>query len=211
MCSVPSAILVPGSAVAMARRVLRTFIAVRIPATPGLRALHARLSQLGDRFRPVALDNLHVTLKFLGDTAEEKVPEIETRLKRVIEPQPAMQVRLSGVGAFPHERRPSVLWVGLAGAEALCRIAGELERELVGLGFAPEGRAFQPHLTLLRIKTRPPEELFTILRSEANAELGMAEIDHVEFIESELGPRGSRYTTLARIALNGFASPSPNS
>ena len=180
---------------------LRTFIAVKIPPTPALRALHARLSQLGDRFRPAALDNLHVTLKFLGDTAESKVPEIESLLRRVLEGRPEIQLRLAGVGAFPHERRPSVLWVGLAAGDLLCEMAGDLERELVDLGFPLEGRIFHPHLTLLRIKMRPPDALFAILKDEARAELGAVTVEAVEFIESQLGPRGSRYTTLARIRL----------
>lgn len=180
---------------------LRTFIAVKIPVTPGLRALHARLVGLGERFRPVALDNLHVTLKFLGDTPQAMVPQVESLLSRVLAGRPALELRLAGVGAFPNERRPSVLWVGLAEAELLCEMAGDLERELAALGFPPEGRAFQPHLTLLRIKMRPPDALFAILRDEAQAELGMVAVDRVEFIESQLGPRGSRYTTLASVAL----------
>src|SRR5262245_757214 len=85
--------------------VLRTFMAVRIAPTPDLRRLHARLLELGDRFRPVSLDNLHVTLKFLGDTNESQVPEICTVARRIADSAQAMHVRLKGVGAFPNPRR----------------------------------------------------------------------------------------------------------
>ncbi len=180
---------------------LRTFIAIKIPPTPGLRALHARLSELGERFHPVALDNLHVTLKFLGDTPDDKVAGVTSVLESVVAGRTAVQLRLFGVGAFPNVRRPSVFWVGFEQNETLDEIASELDRKLAALGFPAEGRSFQPHLTLLRIRVRPPEALFAILKEEAQAELGMVEIDRVEYIESQLGPRGSQYTTLSVASL----------
>jgi len=181
--------------------VLRTFIAVKITSTPDLRRVHSRLVELGDRFRPVALDNLHVTLKFLGDTSESQVPEIGAAARRVIDGVAATHVRLRGLGAFPNARRPSVVWVGLEQAEVLCRIAADLEQALAPLGFAPENRAFQPHLTLLRIKARPPEQLFALLAQESATDFGVVPIDKIEYLQSELGPRGARYTKLATFAL----------
>jgi 2'-5' RNA ligase len=180
---------------------MRTFIAVKVPPTPGLRRLNARLSELGVQFKPVALGNLHLTLKFLGDTSDEQLPEICSALKRIIESSPAHNVRLTGLGAFPNVRRPTVIWVGVNQAEVLCRMAEELELGLAPLGFASEGRNFQPHLTLLRVKSRPPEQLFTLLAEEANAEFGMVPVDKIEFLQSELTRGGSRYTVLATFAL----------
>ena len=180
---------------------MRTFIAVRIAHTPGLRRVHSRLSELGDRFRPVSLDNLHLTLKFLGETSPSQLSEIDSIARQVAENRVAMPVQLWGLGAFPHERRPSVVWVGFHQAEPLCHMATELETKLVPCGFSAEGREFQPHLTLLRVKSRPPEALFTLLADEAQTDFGMVEIAHLELIESELARNGSRYTTLARFAL----------
>ena len=180
---------------------LRTFIAVKVAPTPDLRRIHSRLVELGDRFRPVALDNLHVTLKFLGDTSESQVPEICAIARHVVDGVAAMHVRLKGLGAFPSVRRPSVVWVGLDEAEALCRIVADLEQALAPLGFALENRAFQPHLTLLRIKARPPEQLFALLAQESATDFGVVPIDKIEYLQSELGPRGARYTELATFAL----------
>ena len=180
---------------------IRTFFALPIVATPGLRRLHSRLCELGDRFRPVALGNLHVTLKFLGDITPSQVPEICAIVKPIVEVRPAFHVRLSGLGAFPNARRPSVAWAGLGGAESLGEIAGELDRALAALGFVPEVRPFQPHLTLLRVKSRPPEELLSLLAEEAGAEYGTAPVKEIEFLQSELTPRGSRYSKLATFAL----------
>jgi 2'-5' RNA ligase len=78
---------------------------------------------------------------------------------------------------------------------------GALEKSLEPLGFAREGRAFHPHVTLARIRSRPPAELGALLREQAAREFGSVTIDAVELIQSELGPRGSRYTTLATARL----------
>ena len=180
---------------------LRTFVAVKIAPPPALRRLHSRLVELGNRFRPVALDNLHVTLKFLGDTTEEQVPAICAVLKRVIDEYSATSVILRGLGAFPNVRRPAVVWVGLAQAETLCHLAGEIDAGLLDLGFTPESRSFQPHLTLLRTKSRPPDSLFSLLSEESQSDFGMALIEEVEFLQSELTRSGSRYLTLATFAL----------
>jgi 2'-5' RNA ligase len=181
---------------------LRTFIAVKIPQMPELRRLHSQLADLGDRFRPVSLSNLHVTLKFLGDVAESQISAIAAAVERVVNARPKFVVRLIGLGAFPSDRRPSVVWAGFKQAAPLCQMATELDGALVPLGFAPEVRQFQPHLTLLRVKSRPPEALFGLLTAEAETDFGMIEISHVELVESELTRGGSRYTTLAKCALS---------
>jgi 2'-5' RNA ligase len=180
--------------------VIRTFIAVKIAPTAELRRLHSRLGAWGDRFRPVALDTLHVTLKFLGDTPAEQVSGIGAVLKR-IERQPADLVRLTGLGAFPNSRRPTVVWVGLTEAEFLGQIAGDLDRDLAPLGFAPESRPFHPHLTLLRIKSRPPPELLTLLAEEAQSDFGAVAIDAVAFLQSELTAGGPKYSTLGKFQM----------
>ena len=180
---------------------LRAFIAIKIAPTSGLRRLHSQLAELGDRFRPASLANLHVTLKFLGDAAESQISEIGALVKRITRGRPKIHLHLVGLGAFPNDRRPSVVWVGFSQAEPLCQLAIELQTALAPLGFPQEGREFQPHLTLLRVKSRPPEALFALLANEADTDFGLVEISHVELIESELTRSGSRYTTLARFAL----------
>src|SRR5215471_5368599 len=98
---------------------MRTFIAVSIPVTPPLRHIYDRLSDLGDRFRPVAIETLHVTLKFLGDTAEDQLPAICGAAKGIVERLPPFTLNLKGLGAFPHERRPTVVWIGLGETDSL--------------------------------------------------------------------------------------------
>jgi 2'-5' RNA ligase len=97
------------------------------------------------------------------------------------------------------------VWVGIDEAQALCQIAGDLDRELSKLGFATEGRAFQPHVTLLRVKSRPPEALATMLVEEARTDFGTCRIDKIELMQSEPSRTGSRYTTLASFRMSDSA------
>ena len=180
---------------------IRAFIAVRIFATPELRRLLTRLNTMGRGVRPVAPEKLHVTLKFLGDTDESLLPQIRTLLAEIVPGRPPCDVRLIGVGAFPNAKRPAVIWIGLHDAQPLCDIATELESKLEPFGFARERRPFQPHLTLLRLRSRPPEAMFDLLAEHGATSYGMARIESVELMQSELLPSGSRYTELLSVPL----------
>jgi 2'-5' RNA ligase len=182
--------------------VLRTFIAADVASTPALLRLLDRLQELGDRFRPVKPDDLHVTLKFLGDTSESDIGVVGAVVKRVIESRAAFHVRLAGVGTFPNAHRPAVVWVGLDPAESLRQIAGVLDNDLSGLGFPSEQRLFIPHLTLLRVKMHPPEALYSLLAEESQSDFGMVEISRVHLYRSELTRSGPRYTQLETAVLS---------
>lgn len=179
----------------------RTFIAARIAETPALRHLYSRLSCLGDAFRPIPLTQLHLTVKFLGDTGESQLADVTAILQRAAARHSAADVALHGLGAFPHVERPSIVWIGMRGADSLCSLAADLERELEPLGFVPEEREFHPHITVLRVKRRPPPDLFSMLDELAAAGFGSVPIDAVELFQSDLGPRGPRYTVLAKASL----------
>lgn len=180
---------------------LRTFIAACIAETEGLRALHARLALLGQPLRPVPTAQLHVTLKFLGETSKAQVPEIVSLMRRAAARCAADTWRLHGLGAFPHADRPSVVWVGLPDALPLANLAAQLEHDLAPLGFRPEKRELRPHVTVLRVKSRPPPELREMLDRLATADFGEAKIDAIELFESVLGPGGATHTPLARATL----------
>jgi 2'-5' RNA ligase len=177
---------------------IRAFIAVRIPPSPQLRQVIAQLERFG---RPVkACDSraLHVTLKFLGDTRAETVPAVAQLVADAVQSTAAFTVRLTGLGAFPNAERPTVVWAGIEQAQTLIQLAGDLEDRLKPLGFAPENRRFRPHLTLARIKSRPPADLLELLNEHAATNFGTAELNALEILQSELRPQGPHYTTLAR-------------
>ncbi len=103
--------------------------------------------------------------------------------------------------SFRTPERPNVVWAGLEGAQTLAALAADLETGLERHGFARENRPFVPHLTLARVKAKPPESLRDLLSRHAKTQFGTATIDRVELIRSELGPEGSRYTVLAAASL----------
>lgn len=182
---------------------IRAFIAAKLPAGAALREVVSHLGAMGRAVKPVAADNLHVTLKFLGHVASAQTAEISRVVRAVAEPVAPFQVRIVGLGAFPHALRPSVIWAGLEGAEPLVNIAEGLEAELEPLGFAREKRPFHAHLTLARVKFRPPDDLAALLDEHAATEFGTASIASVELYQSELERDGPRYTVLASAELNG--------
>ena len=146
----------------------------------------------------------HLTLKFLGETEERLLPEIEAALSDNCQHFEPVALHLVGVGAFPNPRRPRVLWVGLNADQSLAMLQVQIERSLARLGFPREERAFSPHLTLGRVREG--------CRSEAALGLermlaGAPPVPAVEFIAAEvslmrsvLGPAGAVYTRL-------FAAP----
>jgi 2'-5' RNA ligase len=182
---------------------VRLFIAVRIAPSRPLRKIIARLGMLGRVVKPIDADNLHLTLKFLGETDLTLVPQISECVEAAAARHASFSMQLVGLGAFPHVRRPSVIWVGLQGAKPLVEIAGALEQFLKPLGFKQERRAFHPHVTVARIRSKPPDELATILDVEHSTDFGSADIASVELYQSDLRSEGPRYTVLSKVKFAG--------
>jgi 2'-5' RNA ligase len=180
---------------------IRTFIAIKIPRLDPLRRVLKELAGMGRALKTVDPDNLHVTLKFLGETDVDLIREVRALMERAAQSRTSCDVSVTELGVFPQAERPSVVWAGLRGADVLASLAAELEAGLEPYGFPRENRPFVPHLTLARVKARPPESLHDLLTRHAKTAFGQAKIDHVEFIRSELGPDGSRYTVLAETPL----------
>jgi 2'-5' RNA ligase len=187
---------------------IRSFIAIKIPGLDPLRRVLKDLSAMGRALKAVDPDNLHVTLKFLGETEVILVPEIlELLTEEAVALEPC-ELTIAGLGVFPHAQRPSVVWAGLEGAQTLTALAVDLEAGLELMGFPRESRPFVPHLTLARVKAKPPESLGALLSRHAKTQFGAATIEQVELIRSELGPEGSRYTVLGTATL-GAATDRP--
>lgn len=149
----------------------------------------------GSAVRWVRPESYHVTLRFLGRTRHEQIDPLCERARSELAGLGAFEVHLGSLGAFPSARRPRVVVVALEPPEPLEQLGRALERTAVACGFAPEARAFRAHLTLGRVRERGflvPEEALPPVSSR---------IDRVVLFQSELSPRGSRYTALRSIAL----------
>ncbi|MEX0717070.1 MAG: RNA 2',3'-cyclic phosphodiesterase [Planctomycetaceae bacterium] len=179
----------------------RMFVAVGLRATPPLRKIAEELAGLGKAVRALDPDDLHLTLKFLGDTQAEFVPEIARIVETCAATESSFTARIAGLGAFPHADRPSVVWAGLDDAEPLVRMADSLEQKLAALGFPEEARKYHPHVTLARVRFKPPAELGKLLEKHPATAFGDLPVRTLGLYQSELRPEGSRYTVLASAAL----------
>lgn len=185
---------------------IRTFIAVELSAE--VKAVLVRAQETlkrapsGRLVRWVSPDGIHLTLKFLGDVSPSRVDEISHVLTQTCRPFKPFELSLSHTGFFPDAHRLRVVWVGMSGAvEQLGGLQRSVEDGLSSLGFPPEGRGFQPHLTLGRVRdlarSAEREELAKrVLAAQVDEQARML-VREVHLIRSDLRPSGAVYTTLA--------------
>lgn len=188
---------------------MRLFIAVSLPKKERQRLFRAaaplRKAELPVRW--VDADAIHMTMKFLGEVAPDRVDKIETSMSRVAAKSKKFGVDLGGFGAFPSLRKPRVIWAGAYASPELRCLKHDLEWEFASLGYEREARAFHPHLTLGRATTearvgdfRDLEELVAPLEFE-----GHMEVRWLELLRSTLTAGGARYERIARTELGGRA------
>ncbi len=179
---------------------VRCFVAVEIGDDPTLDALQTaqrRLEATGADLKCVERENIHVTLRFLGDVREGRVGEISGLVSGMgFEP---FRAEVRGVGVFPNLKRPRVVWVGTTeGAIELQQIHGELEERLGGVGFTPDRRPWEPHITICRVRSgRNRERLQSEVMALADEPFGGFEVCSIQLKKSILTSRGPIYTTLA--------------
>jgi RNA 2',3'-cyclic 3'-phosphodiesterase len=182
---------------------MRLFVALEIPlkVREELASLIKNLREAADpslRSRPkwVRPENLHLTLKFIGEVADGKVDAICGALVSVPQGEP-IELEFRELGFFPNERRPRVLWAGIKGSPRLQMLAADVESALERSGIPREQRAFQPHLTLARFD--PPGldmNLGAAVAQNAGRRFGSLRAHEFHLIESKLKPSGAEYTTV---------------
>ena len=156
-------------------------------------------------------ENLHFTLKFLGEAEVSVLKEAALAIRRITEEARSFGMRVSGWGCFPGLRKPRVIWAGATeGAEESHRLAVELEATLEAFGFPVENR-HKPHITVGRVRKHkmPPVEgpaRLEALLKEAPQDMGSFVVDHIFLMKSVLAPGGSRYEILSRFPLTGGAN-----
>jgi 2'-5' RNA ligase len=177
---------------------VRLFVALEVPPTvrESLGEFLAVLRALSSQPRWVRTDNLHITLKFIGEVQPEKLGDIRVGLSAVHSDRP-VTLDFRGVGFFPNEKRPRIFWAGVEASANLAPLAGDIDRTLEKVGVPPEKRPFSPHLTLGRFEPPGvPEKLRAAIRENATREFGSVAAEEFHLIESKLKPGGAEYTTL---------------
>lgn len=185
---------------------LRCFIAVGIPGAvkEQLTGVMGRLKKSGADVRWVPIENVHLTLKFLGATEEDIIADITDALYNRLSSYCPFCIRIDGVGCFPDTRRPRVIWAGIVGSRELEGLAEDVDSEMVKLGYAAEDRAFSPHLTMGRVRSRKGiPDMMRILEGLQRVSIGNMEIVKVALMKSELSPAGAVYSSLAEIPFGG--------
>lgn len=183
---------------------MRLFVSVDLPAD-----LADPVQAVQDKFAGASGLNLtdpaqaHITLKFLGDVADDRVPRIEEALSdgvsaAGVEP---FDATFKGLGAFPNEDYIRVVWLGVSeGAAELTRLHEAVEHELTSIGFDPEEHAFTPHVTLARMEHAGGKDLVQRVLEE-DPTVGSMRVDEVRLTESTLTPAGPEYSTVSAVSL----------
>ncbi|MCA9045752.1 MAG: RNA 2',3'-cyclic phosphodiesterase [Planctomycetaceae bacterium] len=179
---------------------VRLFIAAPVPNGALLRRKMTELASFRGGLRVIE-GELHLTLKFLGDTPWERTAELSSRLLDICESTPACSLTIRGVGAFPRVERPRVVWVGVDPQKPVVQLANSIETACTELGFPREDRPYRPHITLARVNGRPPRELADWITSNAEATFHSFELSTVCLIQSELRRAGPLYTPIASMSL----------
>ncbi|MFP4065473.1 MAG: RNA 2',3'-cyclic phosphodiesterase [Bacteroidales bacterium] len=182
----------------------RLFCAVKVTPSQAVRdtleAFHQELQ--GEKISWVSPDNLHLTLKFFGDTPGYMQKKITPALQNAAAECSAFSFRMEGCGTFGNPRMPRVLWLGIKDADDLDHLYQSVNRQLEPLGYKPDKATFVPHLTIGRIKhlddTAPLRELMAQYESTF---LGTIEVNAFYLIQSILRPKGPEYKILDEFSL----------
>ena len=182
---------------------LRAFIAVELPLEIRQNVQRATSSlrrDTGPLIRWVALENMHLTLKFLGDIPSENVEVLTELTVAQADSFNSFDIHLSGIGAFPGPKRPRVIYIGIQAPAALEAFQRQMESETRRLGYTPEERAFAPHLTIGRVRPQvSADEQQRIRRALEESTIdspGTARVNSVHLYKSDLKPNGPVYTKL---------------
>jgi 2'-5' RNA ligase len=177
---------------------MRLFTGIELPEQ-----MREKLELLMTHLRPAAhlkwspVYNLHLTVKFIGEWPEEKLPELEAAL-RSLPPRAPMLAEVKGVGWYPNPNHPRVFWVGVQAGDALGALARDTDITLARLGIPSEDRPYSAHLTLARVKDAVPlQPLRNAIAQLESVEFGSFTADRFCLYRSQPGSAGSIYTKLA--------------
>ena len=181
---------------------VRSFISIDLEDQQILSRIASILSSLqalGGDLKPVERENIHLTLKFLGNVSAPRMTEVKSSLKRL--PFPAFPAEIKGAGAFPNLNHTNVIWVGVnEGWTQVEQIYEQVEKLMSGLGFRRENRPFSPHITIARVRSgRMRDEIANFLQHISDESFGTITVDKVRLKQSILSSSGPKYSTLLEV------------
>jgi len=184
---------------------IRSFLAIALPET-----IHKRIDEVQRDLKSSHADvrwvnpeKIHLTLKFFGNIEEAAIEPIAKVVEGPARAVSPFSLRVKGIGTFPHWKNPRVIWMGLIDeGGVVIPLQKQVETGLQRIGFEPEGRAFQPHLTLGRVNSpRGKEALIRAMEGYREEEFGEFEVSKIVLFKSDLKPTGPIYTPLREVRL----------
>lgn len=180
-------------------RLLRTFVAIELPRAVGstVLSLHSTVEARPKVVKWVKLQNIHLTLKFIGETPRDLVPKINDALAEAVKPHNDLSLTISDTGVFPKKQRPRILWLGADGeVDHLAALVSDINRALDPLGYPAEEREFSPHITIGRI--RYPQKVTPDVIAFLNSEYEPIPftVEKIKLFQSDLVPGGPIYSIL---------------
>ncbi len=181
---------------------IRSFIAFDIDNDMVLKQLsniQERLAKTGADLKLVKLENIHITVRFLGNIQLNMAEKIYDEMEQIA--YDPFEVEIRGVGAFPTLKYARVVWAGIQkSADKLEAVFNQLEPRLQKLGFKPDAKGFSPHITIARVRTGCNKtELSRCLSELTSYEFGVLKISCLKLKKSVLTPRGPLYSTLKEV------------
>jgi len=180
----------------------RGFIAIDITPFQKLSDLINEIKNSGANIKTVEPGNIHITLKFLGDTNEEKIDNINDIIINSVEGIKPFDIKLKGAGFFPNHNYIKVVWVGIENTEQMQIIAKKIDEKLSTIGFDREKRKFSAHLTIARVRSaQNKEKLIQIINKYQDVEFAKITVNKIKLKKSVLTPKGPIYSTLEEVTI----------
>lgn len=189
---------------------MRAFIAIDFPQ-PMIEKINQIISTCKTQtpekaIKWVEAENLHLTIKFLGDVSPDQLTAIKTILISECEHRVTFDISLGGLGMYPNHHQPRVLWLRISGGDPLVEIHAGLNRELTKINLPPDAQRLSPHLTIGRIRRQTDvntvKQIGQTLSQLKVEPVGTIRVDTINLYQSELRPQGPLYTRLLSVPLN---------
>jgi len=184
---------------------IRTFIAIELPVEVKqvVRQIQDQLGESVKGVRWVKQENIHLSIKFLGNVEENKIKDIATAVKNAVKDSSVMTLKMGHLGIFPNEKRPRILWLGIEGdVREFMSMSKNCELELTKLGFEKDAREKIPHITVGRIRSSKKQKGLVNIIKDIPIKSVKFKTDTLKLMRSELNQNGAIYTNLHSVKLD---------
>lgn len=191
---------------------IRCFISIEIPQPIRKQMVQVPepLKNVKGKFSWSGTNNLHITLKFLGDCSRGRLDAISRRLAQIAAHHAPFDMSFEDVGVFPGHSSPRIVWLGVKdGRDQLVKLASDVDDSMEEIGFKKEVRPFRAHVTLARVKSLSSrDELRAAIERMPKANIERMRASHIFLMRSQLNPKGAVYTVIERLCFSGQDSSS---